>query len=122
MSRAAWISAAAELAAGRPYAERSEAEAAWHDKLAKFLVRAAVEPMRNALRNPARSLRWIVDETERHDREMRVATDAELLSLSREMQIRLRREGFARPWSAPPSRWSGRQRSAPWDSVIMASS
>ena len=96
MSRAAWISAA-ELAAGRPYAERSEAEAAWHDKLAKFLVRAAVEPMRNALRNPARSLRWIVDETERHDREMRVATDAELLSLSREMQIRLRREGFARP-------------------------
>ena len=96
MSRAAWIPAE-QLAAGRPYAERSEAEAGWHDRLAKFLVGATVEPLRSALSNPARSLAWIVDETERHERKMRAATDAELLGLSRDMRVRLRREGFARP-------------------------
>ena len=49
------------------------------------------------LRNPARSLEWIVDETERHEWRMRAATDAELLGLSRDLRVRLRREGFARP-------------------------
>jgi preprotein translocase subunit SecA len=93
MSKTAWISGA-ELAAGRPYAERSENEAGWHDRLANFLVGATIEPLWGWVRDPARELRWIVDEVERRQRAMRIATDVELGDLSRDMRIRLRRQGF----------------------------
>ena len=93
MSKTAWISGA-ELAVGRPYAERSENEAGWHDRLANLLVGATIEPLWGWVRDPARELRWIVGEVERRQRAMRIATDAELGDLSRDMRIRLRRQGF----------------------------
>src|SRR6516165_12355915 len=49
----------AEIATGRPYAERSEREPAWHDRLAEFLIAATVKPAQNRLRNPARLLHRI---------------------------------------------------------------
>lgn len=96
MSKTALISRA-ELAVGRPYAERSENEAGWHDKLANFLVGATIEPLWRWVRDPARELRWIVDEVERHQRAVRRASDEELREMSRDMRIKLRRQGFARP-------------------------
>ena len=93
MSRAV-LASATEVAAGRPYAERSETEPGWHDKLAKFLVGATVEPLHRRLRNPARSLRWIIDEVQRHERMMRAASDAELARFSRDMRVSLRRQGY----------------------------
>lgn len=96
MSRVAWISPD-DMAEGRPYAERSEAEPGWADRLAKALVGASVAPVLGALRNPANALRWIVWETERHDARLRAAADADLLNLARGLRIKLRREGFTRP-------------------------
>lgn len=96
MSRAAWTSAE-EIAAGRPYAERFDGEAPWHDRLARFLIRTTIEPLRTQLRDPARSLRWVVRECARHESAMRIATDAELVALSREARARMRRNGFTRP-------------------------
>jgi preprotein translocase subunit SecA len=93
MSRAL-LTLRAEIAAGRPYAERSEKEPAWHDRLAEFLIAATVKPAQNRLRNPARLLHRIVENAERHERTMRVAMDAELAGLARAMRPKLRRDGF----------------------------
>ncbi len=87
--------AAGELANGRPYAERSEREPGWHDRLAEFLVAAAVKPARDCLRNPARALVRIVECAERHERAMCAAADSELAVRARGMRARLRRDGFA---------------------------
>jgi preprotein translocase subunit SecA len=92
MSRA-WAPAA-EIASGRPYAERSEGEAPWHDRLAKFLVGATIEPLWTWIRDPARDLHWVVEEVERHAPAMRGASEAELKGLSRALRSRLRRQGF----------------------------
>ena len=97
MSRAALLTWAGELASGRPYAERLEREPAWHDRLAEFLIGAAVKPTRDALRNPARALARIVEHTERHAAALRGAADAELAERARLMRGRLRREGFVLP-------------------------
>lgn len=93
MSKAAWTSAA-ELAVGRPYPERSENEAAWHDRLANFLIQAAIEPVWGLLRDPARELYWVVDEVVSREHAMRGATDTQLRSLSRDLRLKLRRNGF----------------------------
>ena len=87
--------AAGELANGRPYAERSEREPGWHDRLAEFLVAAAVKPARDCLRDPARALVRIVECAERHERAMCAAADSELAVRVRGMRARLRRDGFA---------------------------
>ncbi|HKM70276.1 MAG TPA: preprotein translocase subunit SecA [Stellaceae bacterium] len=87
--------AAGELATGRPYAERSEREPGWHDRLAEFLVAAAVKPARDCLRNPAHALERIVEYADRHQLTMREAADSDLAVRARGMRARLRREGFA---------------------------
>ena len=95
MSRAGWISPE-ERADGRPYAERSEAEPGWPDRLARALAGAAQAPLA-ALRDPVAPLRWIVWETERYDQRLRAAPDARLRELAQKLRPRLRREGFSPP-------------------------
>jgi len=84
-----------ELAAGRPYAERSEQEPGLHDRLAEFLLRRALEPARNWVRDPAHALRRITEHVERHERSVLKATDSELATQARSMRGQLRRDGFA---------------------------
>lgn len=95
MSRAASLNRAGELATGRPYAERSEREPGWHDRVAEFLLGSAVKPARDLLRNPARALTRIVGLAAAHETAMRAASDAELGARAARMRGRLRRDGFA---------------------------
>jgi len=95
VSRLAALAAAAELAPARPYAERSEAQPAWHDRAAEALFRATLRPLRDRLRDPARALRAILPAVEAHERRLRACDDAELRRLAAGLRARLRREGFA---------------------------
>src|SRR5579863_8457698 len=95
MSRVAILSSAAELATGRPYAERAENEPGWHDRAADYLLGAVAKPALGRLRNPARPLAQIVDQAARHEAAMRVAGDDELAARARGLRSRLRRDGFA---------------------------
>ena len=97
MSKGIMISAAAELAEGRPYAERSEREARLHDKAAEFLLGCTVRPLRQALFNSARALASIVALVEQHDPIFAAASDQELASRARAMRGRLRKSGFSEP-------------------------
>jgi preprotein translocase subunit SecA len=83
-----------DTAPARPYPERAEAQAGWHDRLAEYLV-AAVLPLRKAWHDPARRYRRIVGLVDRHDEALRRATDADLLQRAKAMRARLRRDGFA---------------------------
>jgi preprotein translocase subunit SecA len=83
-----------DTAPARPYPERAEAQAGWHDRLAEYLV-AAVLPLRKAWHDPARRYRRIVGLVDRHDGALRRATDADLLQRAKAMRARLRRDGFA---------------------------
>jgi preprotein translocase subunit SecA len=94
MSRTAILTSADELASGRPYAERSERQPGWHDRVAELLVATVVKPARDRLYNPARPLGRIVDYAERHDRVMREATDSDLALRVGGLRGRLRRDGF----------------------------
>ena len=91
------LASGGELAAGRPYAERSERLPGLHDRVAEYLLAAAVKPVRAAVRNPARSLRTIIEHAARHERALRASSDAELVALARGMRARLRRDGFVLP-------------------------
>ena len=94
MSRASILADALELAPARPYAERSEAERGWHDRIAEFLLAGAYRPLRNRLRDPVHALRRIVELAARHEQALRSAADDALLSRARGMRARLRRRGF----------------------------
>lgn len=93
VARAA-ILTSGELARGRAYAERAEAEPGWHDRLAEFLVSALVKPARQRLRNPAVPLSRIVDHAARHSDAITLAGDVELAALASGLRTRLRRDGF----------------------------
>ncbi|MGH8689046.1 MAG: preprotein translocase subunit SecA [Burkholderiales bacterium] len=95
MSNPSILADSAELAAARPYAERSEEEPGWHDAAAEYLLAAAVRPLRDRLRDPARRLRRIVELVARHDDALRAASDADLGAFAAGMRGRLRRYGFA---------------------------
>jgi preprotein translocase subunit SecA len=95
MSRAAILGPASQLASGRPYAERSEEEPGWHDRLAEFLVARTVKPAKKRLSNPKRAFGRIVEHAARHEATMRIATDADLPERARSLRSRLRRDGFA---------------------------
>src|SRR5512143_2374810 len=56
MSRTLILSDAAEIAAARPYPERADREAGWHDQVAEFLYAATIAPVRGRLQNCARRL------------------------------------------------------------------
>jgi preprotein translocase subunit SecA len=68
-----------------------------HDRLARFLLTRLFEPVWKRLRDPARSLRAIIDEAGRHEASLRAANDDELLALARSMRVRLRTEGLSQP-------------------------
>lgn len=55
-----------------------------------------VRPVGRRLRDPARALRWIVRDVERHDRMLRTLSDTDLAARARDMRGRLRRHGFER--------------------------
>ena len=94
VSRAAALVDAAELAAGRPYGERSEAAAAWHDRAAEFLYQAFVRPLGDRVRNPARALRVILPLVAAHEPKLRTLADSELRALAAALRGRFRRHGF----------------------------
>ena len=93
--RTSLLATGGELASGRPYAERSEKLPGLHDRLAEYLITRTVKPLRSVVRDPARSLRAIVEHTHRHERALRALSDVELASLASCMRSRLRRDGFA---------------------------
>jgi preprotein translocase subunit SecA len=93
MSRLA-LAAPSELAIGRPYAERSDREPAWHDRVAEFVIAKAVDPIRRRVRRPKLTLGRIVDIAAVHEKGLRAASDSELTKLARSMRLRLRQRGF----------------------------
>lgn len=94
MSRASILVDAGQLAAARPYAERSEQQPGWHDRAAELLIEAGVRPLWARLRDPARALRAIVPAVDAHERRMRAADDAALAGRAKDLRGRFRREGF----------------------------
>ena len=86
---------AAQLAPARPYAERSEQQAGWHDRAAEFLFELGVRPIWDRVRDPVRALRAILPAVEAHDARMRAADDATLAGIARGLRARFRRQGFA---------------------------
>ncbi len=95
--RAAILSGGAELATGKAYAERVELTPGLHDRIADALIAKTIQPVRTLLRDPARSLRAIVDEVGRHEQTFRLSADEELAARARSMRARLRRDGFVLP-------------------------
>jgi len=93
MSKALLMTSGA-LAAGRPYAERSEEEPRWHDRAAEFLLRNAVNPLHRRLHNPSRRLGRIAELAGQHDRTLRVRSDAELRTMAGGLRVQLRQRGF----------------------------
>ena len=85
-----------ELAPGRPYAERSDGELGWHDKVAEFLVDRAMRPLRDRVRDPRREMKRIVKLAALHERQLRRKSDAELKSMLPGTRSRLRQAGFER--------------------------
>jgi len=94
MSRASILAEADAYAAARPYAERTEREPGWHDKVAEFLLANAWRPLRARLQDPVRPFKRVVELAAAHEGALRVATDAELQERARAMRRRLRRHGF----------------------------
>ena len=96
MSRTQILTAGASFAAGRPYAERTEDDAGWHDRLADFLYGATLGPIRGRFEHTRRRMGLIVEAADRHERELRQAADADLKRRAQSMRVRLRQDGFAR--------------------------
>ena len=94
MSRTLILADAADIGVTRPYAERAEVEAGWHDRLARFLVASTVTPVRDRLQNSGRRLHRIVELAGRHERSLRSASDSDVLHRAQAMRRRLRRAGF----------------------------
>jgi preprotein translocase subunit SecA len=94
VSRASVLVDAAELAPGRPYGERSEAQPAWYDRAAEFLYQAGVRPLADRLRDPARVLRTILPLVAAHEAKLRTLADSELRALAGALRGRFRRHGF----------------------------
>jgi preprotein translocase subunit SecA len=93
MSRHAWLGDAV-LAPGRPYSERAEDRAGWHDRLARRLgdwAAAAVSPLFSPAGGGARR---IVVATERCEKALHEVDDDELRRRAAGLRPRLRHEGF----------------------------
>jgi preprotein translocase subunit SecA len=95
--QASILATGGELATGKPYIERVENDPGILDRIADALLASTFRPVRGLVRDPARSLRPIVESVRRHQQDLRVATDDELLARARGMRARLRRDGFAVP-------------------------
>jgi preprotein translocase subunit SecA len=95
MSRASILAAGSALASGRPYAELREDPGSWHDRLAEFLYRITIGPLRSRARNSPRRLGSIVEKVDSHERALRLLSDAELVTRVQRMRAQLRQQGFA---------------------------
>lgn len=82
------------LAGGRPYAERAEDEAGWHDRLAVSLYAATLAPALGALAQLRGDLLRIVAASNRFEDGLRGLTDDELRARAAAMRARLRRDGL----------------------------
>jgi preprotein translocase subunit SecA len=96
MSRAL-ITAAEDLAPGRPYVERSDRELRYYDRAAEFLLVTLLKPTLEWLRDPARGLQQIIELANRHDQALRIASDCQITAQAKAMRQRLRRDGFTPP-------------------------
>jgi len=94
VSRASILADASELAVARPYAERSERAAGWHDRAAEFLWDACARPLWASLRDPSRALRAVLPAVEAHERRLRALDDRALGELGASLRGRFRRQGF----------------------------
>lgn len=94
MSRVSILADPAVLAPGRPYFERSEEDAPWHDRTAEFLAAHCFGPVRAFLFDPARGLRRIVAVTDRYAASMAALSDEALRQHARTLRTRLRRDGL----------------------------
>jgi preprotein translocase subunit SecA len=83
-----------ELAMSRPYPERAEHDPGLHDRIAQYLVNNLVKPARGWLRDPARALSPIIEQTAMHERVLQIASDDELRQEARGLRAALRRQGF----------------------------
>ncbi len=96
MSSAALLRlAAGDVAPGRPYAERGDAEPPWHDRIALGLWHGVVRPL---LRLPGlerrRALR-LVARVDALAQATAALDDAQLRALAQRLRVALRRDGFA---------------------------
>jgi len=94
MSRAHILTPGTSFAAGRPYAERPEEDAGWHDQLAEFLFGATVGRVRDRIANSRRRLGLIVELADRHVRDLQQSADADLVRRVQAMRGLLRQHGF----------------------------
>ncbi|HSU78153.1 MAG TPA: hypothetical protein VLI89_13825, partial [Burkholderiales bacterium] len=95
MSRTSILADAGELAAARPYAERSERAPGWHDRAAEFLWDACVRRLWTSLRDPSHALRDILPAVQAHERRLAAADDRALGELAASLRGRFRRQGFS---------------------------
>ncbi len=82
------------FASGRPYAERDEVEAGWHDRLAVALYAATLAPAVAALSGVQREMQSVVAATNRLEDSMRQLSDDALRARVAALRPRLRRDGF----------------------------
>lgn len=94
MSRANILAGAVELSASRPYPERAEEQARWHDRVAEFLHARLIAPINEQARSSRLMRRRLIALTNRHDQHLRTLDDDQLRLLSRQIGARLRRSGF----------------------------
>ncbi len=94
MSRTSILAAGIELAATRPYPERSDVKPGWHDRLAEYLSASVAPPLRALLGKFRPGVNRIVEQVARHENALTRASDDQLRMLAIEMRPRLRRDGF----------------------------
>ncbi|HSV84553.1 MAG TPA: DEAD/DEAH box helicase [Ramlibacter sp.] len=82
------------LAPGRPYAERAEDEAGWHDRLARALHAATLAPVQRALAGFDGELKRLVAAVAACEDGLRLLPDAELRQRAAALRPRLRQQGF----------------------------
>lgn len=83
------------LAGGRPYAERAEDEARWHDRLATALYARTLAPALGWVAQGRGEMQRLVAATNRLEEGLRELSDEALRARASAMRARLRREGFA---------------------------
>jgi preprotein translocase subunit SecA len=95
MSEAALLRMAPrELASGRPYVEREEKAAAWHDELALALWYGFALPLWRAAGGGAASARSVVARARACEAQMAALDDAALRQLAQGLRHEMRRSGF----------------------------
>lgn len=84
-----------ELASGRPYVERDEREAPWHDRVALALWHGLLRPLARPLRVRQRAAHAFVTRVNALGADVAAVDDASLRQQATALRRRLRGEGFA---------------------------